>query len=226
MPPELAADHDGAGITIAIVDSGVNFDHPHLRISGRGAAIVRDGVELEIRPGEHRDRYGHGTCCAALIHALAPGASLLAVRVTGDRPTTDADRLALGIEWATTQGADIVCVAMATATAIRGGLDRAVADALRAGTVVVAADAGPNALPAYCPGALAVGLREGVDAQRDGDRVVADGRARPAPAYPTNFHGSSLSTARVSACAARWAAKVGFRGEALVRGFKKALSVM
>src|SRR5262245_30563533 len=96
-PPRLAAEFQGRGVSVAIVDSGVNFDHPHLSCSGRGCSVEWSEGTVEVREGAFHDLYGHGTCCAALVHALAPAASLVAVRVTADRATTDADRLAAGI---------------------------------------------------------------------------------------------------------------------------------
>lgn len=120
----------------------MNFDHPHLGIPGRGFSVDWVDGEIVTRTDDFRDLYGHGTCCAALIHLLAPDAQLIAARVTGDRATTDADRLAEGIERAAEAGASIICVPMATRTALRHGLDAAVAAAFEAGAALVAADPG------------------------------------------------------------------------------------
>lgn len=237
-PPAIAKDASGEGVTIAIVDSGVNFEHPHLMLPSRGFSIEWSGEELVARKGGHRDLYGHGTCCAALIHLLAPKAGLFAVRVAQDRPTTDADRLAEGIEHAVRQGASIISVALGTETRLRVRLDDAVAHALAAGAVVVAADptdsgralpgpTRPIMLPAQSPGALGVDHVDGVDVvQRSDGSVVAEGRARKAPGFPQNFWGASLSTARAAAALARFQEASGARGEALLGGFKKALLVL
>jgi subtilisin family serine protease len=236
-PPDRWPEATGAGVLVAVVDSGVNFAHPHLAaVRGRGCRVEWVDGALEVLPGGHRDRYGHGTCVAALIRYLAPGAELLAVRVTGEHGSTDADRLAAGIEAAAEAGAAVICVALATRTRVRGGLDAAVSEAEGCGAVVVAADPSEGAeggartgageaLPAGCPGAVAVGLEDGVDvALRDG-RVVAEGRARPAPGLPSNFHGPSLSAARAAAALARLAEVSGERGEALRAGFYNALGL-
>ncbi len=202
IPAAIAADRSGAGVTVAVVDSGVNFGHPHLRLPGRGFAVEREDGELIVRTGGHADRFGHGTCCAALVHALAPGAALFAVRVTSDRPTTDAERLARGIEVAIDEGARVILVPMGTRTVLTD-IGRAVERALAQGAVVVAPLPGPDVLPGAHPAALGVAVLDGIDvALRDGV-LVADGHPRPAEGSPTNFYGPSLSAARAAAALAR-----------------------
>lgn len=231
--PSVAVSGTGRGVLVAVVDTGVNFDHPHLRLRARGLAIEwEDGALTEV-PGAIRDRFGHGTCCAALLHLLAPGAELFAVRVTGDRATTDADRLARGIERAAEEGATLIAVALGTATRARAGLDDAVARALSRGALVVGADPAPAAsgaaaelLPARSPGALAVGHRDGVDVVLSGPHLYAEGRARPAPGGPPNFWGASLAVARAAAALARYAELSGERASLLAAGFKKTLTVV
>lgn len=235
--PTLASDATGVGVVVAIVDTGVNFDHPHLVGASRGGvAIERDDGELVVVPGAARDHFGHGTCCAALVHALAPGARLFSVRVTGDRATTDADRVARGIDAAVDSGASIVAVALGTSTVLRAGLDDAVRSARDRGAIVVAPEPradgagvlrpGPVVLPAGCPGALAVAHRDGIDVASVGALVVAEGRARPAEGHVRNFWGPSLATARAAAALARFAEGTKDRGPDLVVGFKKALLVL
>jgi subtilisin family serine protease len=220
--PSIAGEATGRGITVAIVDSGVNFDHPHLAVRGTGASVEWNDGELEVREGVHPDLYGHGTCCAALIHALAPEAALFAVKVTGERATTDADRLAEGIRTAAEKGAAVVAVPMGTMTRLRARLDDVVAE-VSDNSVIVAAWPHAGVLPAECAGALAAAQRDGVDVLLEGDRAYAEGLARPAPGFQKNFFGPSLATARVAAALARWAEISGDRGKDLLRGFKKTL---
>ena len=76
---------DGTGISIAIIDSGVEISHPAL--SGlsliQDIAIVPDGHKLSAISGEGTDVFGHGTAVASIIHAMAPNAQLGSIRVLG-----------------------------------------------------------------------------------------------------------------------------------------------
>lgn len=224
-PPAIAASYTGAGIVAALVDTGINFGHPHLALPARGWSVRREDGEIVFEGHGFSDRYGHGTCCAALLHLLAPGASLLAVRVTAERPMTDADRLAAGIEKAAEEGAVVIAVPMGTRTRLGGGLQDAVHRALGLGAVVVAANPDDGLLPAGCAGAIPAHHRDGVDVMRQEDRIWAEGRARPAEGHRRNFWGASLATARVAAALARVAEQTGDRGAALAAGFPKVLDV-
>jgi subtilisin len=212
--PAIAVEARGRGVRVGIVDTGVRFAHPHLLLPPRGRAPLDD-------------RVGHGTCCAALVHLLAPEAELYAVCVTNERGTTDASNLARGIDAAVEDGAEIVLVALGASSA--EPIDEAVARASARRAVVVAADPRQAVFPARSPGAVGVAHREGVDVALDGLQIVAEGRARPVPGdapKARNFWGTSLAAARAAAALARFQEATGERGDGLVRGFKKALFVL
>lgn len=72
---------------IAVLDSGVELDHPALtglKIAD-DLAVVDDGRQLRVVPGEGRDDYGHGTAVAGIIHQLAPEAEVGSFRVLGSQ---------------------------------------------------------------------------------------------------------------------------------------------
>ncbi|HEX6871735.1 MAG TPA: S8 family serine peptidase, partial [Micromonosporaceae bacterium] len=112
-PDAVARYSTGAGVTVAVIDSGVDAVHPQLR------AAVRSGMDLLDGAGDGRlDCVGHGTAVASLIAArwrsgsglrgLAPAASILPIRVservqTGDGVVGagDVHDLAAGIRAAT-----------------------------------------------------------------------------------------------------------------------------
>jgi subtilisin family serine protease len=73
----------GAGVRIAIIDSGVEADHPDLQglTLTDDVAVVSDEVSLQVVPGNGVDLYGHGTAIAGIIQAVAPEASLGSFRV-------------------------------------------------------------------------------------------------------------------------------------------------
>lgn len=140
----------GAGVTVAVVDSGVAAN-PHLADAVVGGInLVPDGTDA----GGRTDLYGHGTAIAGQIAArvvpesgvegLAPESRILAVRVfagTSDQlveagfgPSTA--RMAEGIRWAADQGAQIINVSMSTLGADPGLAD-AVAYATGRGSLIV-----------------------------------------------------------------------------------------
>jgi subtilisin family serine protease len=94
----------GAGVTVAIVDSGVEGAHP--AVGGRLAASVRvemDDDEPVVVDDDAIDVVGHGTACAGIIHALAPDAELVSVRVLGKKNTAKGIVFARGLDWVVEQ---------------------------------------------------------------------------------------------------------------------------
>ncbi|WP_062076932.1 type VII secretion protein EccB [Demequina globuliformis] len=141
----------GAGVTIAVVDSGIDAGNAHL------ASAVVGGVNLagDDEADGYVDFEGHGTAVAGAMAAravegsgvvgVAPDADLLAVRVyrgtdeqsieAGHGPT--ATKVAAGIEWAVDNGADIINVSLSDESdhpAVRAAVQRAT----QAGILVVA----------------------------------------------------------------------------------------
>ncbi|MGW6459179.1 S8 family serine peptidase, partial [Streptomyces sp. NPDC055078] len=98
----------GAGVTVAVVDTGVGAQAPAL--AGRVTAVG----------GAGQDCVGHGSFAAGLIAAaptgqgavtgVAPDARILAVRGTDTRGVPDAGRVARGIRTAVDEGARVVYV--------------------------------------------------------------------------------------------------------------------
>jgi subtilisin family serine protease len=109
-------DADGSGVTVAIIDSGVEGDHPD--VGGRLVASVR--VEMgEEDPivsddGSGLDVVGHGTACAGIIQGLAPGAEIISVRVLGPDNRGKGAVFAAGLEWAIEQGASVVNLSLSS----------------------------------------------------------------------------------------------------------------
>ncbi|MEO3776125.1 type VII secretion-associated serine protease mycosin [Micromonospora sp. B11E3] len=174
-PERLSALATGAGVTVAVIDSGVDREHPQL--SGR----VLDGADFLDAGGDgSRDCAGHGTGVASIIAAvphpgvafqgLAPRVRVLPVRVSEQQVvdgrqsgrTVSAAGFARAIRWAVDHGADVLnlsVVLYADNSAVRA----AVGYALARDVVVVAAagnlhDSGdPRPYPAAYDGVLGVG---------------------------------------------------------------------
>ncbi|MFJ8490256.1 type VII secretion-associated serine protease mycosin [Streptomyces sp. NPDC094038] len=157
----------GAGVTVAVVDTGVNARHPDL------AGRVLPGTDATRQAADGRidlSTDSHGTSVAGVVAGsggagrgmagLAPRATVLPVRVSADN-AADPLALARGIVYAADHGAAVINVSMVTTTPDPQVRD-AVAYARRHDIVVVAAagnngrEGNPVTYPAAFPGVVAV----------------------------------------------------------------------
>lgn len=116
----LAAAHEvalGHGVTVAILDSGIDPRHPLLRTSYAGGIdfIDKDDDPTDLRnfidddgDGLTDEGFGHGTHVAGIIHLVAPEARLLAVRVLDSDGRGDLFDIASGVRWAVDHGAKVI----------------------------------------------------------------------------------------------------------------------
>lgn len=107
----------GAGVKVAIVDSGIEADHPAVGGVAGGVALEYDpDAEDRIRviEGPHEDLFGHGTACAGIIRGLAPEAELYSVRVLGERLTGKGVVFAAGLRWAIENDMQVVNLSLST----------------------------------------------------------------------------------------------------------------
>jgi membrane-anchored mycosin MYCP len=166
----------GAGIRVAVVDSGVDDDNPQLK--GR---VAKGHDVLRGDSDGRQDCVGHGTGVASIIaavpvdevafHGLAPDATIVPVRVSegqdiGGKETGDSGSpagLARAITWAAGDGhAQVINLSLST-VADTAQVRAAVADAVDSGVVVVAAvgnhatDGNPTPFPAADPDVIGVG---------------------------------------------------------------------
>ncbi len=106
---------DGSGITVAIVDSGVEGDHP--AVGGRLVESVRvelHGDEPGIVPDAATDVVGHGTATAGILHAIAPGADLASIRVLGPDNRGKGLAFLAALDWAIERGASVVNLSLSS----------------------------------------------------------------------------------------------------------------
>ncbi|MER6333600.1 type VII secretion-associated serine protease mycosin [Streptomyces sp. NPDC014983] len=170
----------GQGVTVAVLDTGVQEDHPDLV---GNVLPAKDMIGFGARPGD-RTWGRHGTAMAGIIagHGHGPGGSdgvmgvapearILPVRVILEDSdparararTTRGTALADGIRWAADHGADVINLSLGDDSASahpEAGEDEAVQYALKKGVVVVASagnggDKGDHvSYPAAYPGVL------------------------------------------------------------------------
>lgn len=191
---------------VAVIDTGVHADHPH--VGGISGGI---GFDQEGRPTDDlQDRLGHGTAVAAAIREKAPSSVLLTVKVFERRLVTTGVALVEGIRWAIAQDVHLINLSLGTTNeAHRDVLVAAVAEAGGAGALVVAAAPQPDAnwLPGALPGVVAVDVdwmcpRDECHVSIDDDgrvRLRASGYPRPIPGVPPDQNVSGLSFAVANA---------------------------
>ncbi len=101
---------DGTGVTVAVLDTGVNMTHPALLghvVSGYDT-MSPSRLPLDLPDGITNEAAGHGTMIAGIIAMVAPGAGIMPVRVlSADGFGTLFDVMA-GIDWAAKHGANVI----------------------------------------------------------------------------------------------------------------------
>jgi thermitase len=159
----------GNDIKVAVLDSGVDLDHPDinpkvvLRANFSGAAT-------------NEDKYGHGTHVAGIVAAshntygvagVCPGCTILAGKVLDDRGIGSSSGLANGINWAVSNGAKVINMSIGVRASRT--LETAINNAWSKGVVLVAAAGnGGNQTkiyPAAYPNVIAVAATDNKDAK-------------------------------------------------------------
>jgi subtilisin family serine protease len=99
----------GKGIKVAVVDTGIDAQHPFLKdhIVG-GFSPISKGTSV----ADYQDEQGHGTHVAGIIRQVAPDAQLLAVRVFPNEgeggESATLETVEAGIRWAIDNGAQVI----------------------------------------------------------------------------------------------------------------------
>lgn len=174
----------GKGVTIAVVDTGIDYSHSEFK--GR----IRAGYDFVDGDSIAEDANGHGTHVAGTIAAANDGrgiigvaheAAIMPIRVLDENGAGYLSDAIRGVRWATNNGADVINLSLGGT-----GYSQAMADAIRhasrRGTVVVmAAGNAGGASPEY-PGAHAIehGIAVGA-VQRDGRIAGFSNRAGSRP---------------------------------------------
>lgn len=138
---------EGNGIKIAIIDTGIDYNHPDLSGYENDAKVI-GGYDYIDNDEDPMDTNGHGTEVAGIIAAdgnlkgIAPKAKILAYRVSSDGESVSTDLIIDAIRQAIKDDVDIINISLGiNKTNVR--LDNSINDAIKEGVVVVTA-AGNN----------------------------------------------------------------------------------
>ncbi|MEH1101091.1 S8 family serine peptidase [Micromonospora sp. CPCC 205561] len=174
-PAAWAAGYDGSGVTVAVLDTGVDPGHPDL------AGRIDDKVSF-VPDEDTSDVHGHGTHVASTIagtgaasggehRGVAPGADLIVGKVLNNAGQGLNSWIIAGMQWAAESGADVVSMSLGDGSLTDGTDPMTTAlDALSArhGTlfVVASGNAGPQTIgsPGTAASALTVGAVDKQDA--------------------------------------------------------------
>jgi subtilisin family serine protease len=136
-------DATGAGVDVAVIDSGIEAGHPLVGEVASAVALTYDpDAEDFVRRvhGPHEDLFGHGTACAGIIRRTAPECRLHSIRVLGERLTGKGAVFAAGLEEAIARGFRVVNLSLSTGRADQFGPFHELADrAYFAGVMLVCA---------------------------------------------------------------------------------------
>ncbi|MFI1865230.1 S8 family peptidase [Streptomyces jumonjinensis] len=117
-PKAWEAGYDGKGVTIAVLDTGVDATHPDLETQVIAAKNFTSSPDT-------KDRVGHGTHVASTAagtgaksggayKGVAPGARILNAKVLNDMGMSEDSGAIAGIDWAVAQGADVINMSFGT----------------------------------------------------------------------------------------------------------------
>jgi subtilisin family serine protease len=202
----------GRGVKIAIIDSGVNPAHPHVRGVTGGTRIASNDGTPSV---DYLDYIGHGTAVAAAIREKAPEADLYAVKVFDRILTTNIDVIVKAIDWCVDNEMHLVNLSLGTVNSDhRSAVGQSVFRAEEKGTVLIAARemSGELSLPGCLHSVIGVGVdwegpRDNYHVQQmpDGPVFIASAYPRGIPGVPQerNMSGISFAVANMTGFVAR-----------------------
>ncbi|MFB6938526.1 S8 family peptidase [Streptomyces chartreusis] len=137
---------EGEGVTVAVLDSGINPDHPALK--GRVTKVGPDFYDSDgLTTGDQG--YGvHGTAMVSDVLKIAPKAEIITARVINDshdekieRSETGVSPIAEGIDFAVENGANVISLSLGggVINELRGDELAAAARAVQKGVTLLAA---------------------------------------------------------------------------------------
>jgi subtilisin family serine protease len=128
----------GAGITVAVIDSGIDLNHPAFKNRLVAASQMWDWVDNDAVPQEKSggEGYGHGTSVAGIVAQVAQNAKIMPLRVLAPNGAGDTANVIAAVDWAVAKGANVINLSIGSDTL--KSLSQAIQSATKAGVFVVA----------------------------------------------------------------------------------------
>lgn len=114
----LRANATGAGVEVAVIDSGIDVTHPKLAGKVKQACRVTNTAgpvcAAEIHLAESHDVFGHGTGVAGIICDIAPDAEIINIEVLNQYNNSTGENLLAGLSWALEKKIKLINMSVAT----------------------------------------------------------------------------------------------------------------
>jgi subtilisin len=142
----------GKGVTVAVIDSGVERDHPRVRgrlVESVAVRIDDEGNPLVEPDPSGVDLFGHGTACAGIIVGLAPDVEIISVRVLGADLKGKGIAFAAGLEWAIDRRVSVANLSLSSKSETLFPIFHELADDAYFNNVVLVSAANNVPVPSY-----------------------------------------------------------------------------
>jgi PKD repeat protein len=140
--------YGSSSVVVAIIDSGVDIDHPDLRL-----VTGYDYGSNDSNPDDNSSAAGHGTCCAGVVASMnnsigsagiAAGVSIMPLKVADNAGNMYFSSIQNALYYAADHGADIVSMSLGAAISSDAATDTAILYAYNAGCTILAATGNEN----------------------------------------------------------------------------------
>ena len=205
----------GRGISVFVIDSGVNSAHSHVKEVSGGARVIKGpGGAIHCEEGGFQDDLGHGTAITAVIRHVAPAARIFAIKIFSGSLRATVDVLETAMEYAMKARARVINLSLGVGQDVTSRPIGALCRQAAADGIILVASARNGSTRSGFPALLPEVIGAAADG-RLGERTLryssretwecrASGWPRELPGLPRekNFRGNSFAAARVSGAVA------------------------
>ncbi|MDO9172485.1 MAG: S8 family serine peptidase [bacterium] len=140
--------YGSSSVVVAIIDSGVDIDHPDLRL-----VTGYDFGSNDTNPDDNSTTAGHGTCCAGVVASMnntigcagiAAGVSIMPLKVATSTGAMYFSAIQSALYYAADHAADVVSMSLGAAISSDAATDTAILYAYNAGCTILAATGNEN----------------------------------------------------------------------------------
>lgn len=136
--PKLWKHTKGEGVKVAVIDTGIDMNHPDLKDKIKGTINIFDKTTRDVT-----DVYGHGTHVAGLIAGeltgVAPNVDLYIANVLNDKGLGRVVDILDGVTYAINSNVDILCMSLGVNKKLPQILEERIKRAVNKGTIIVCA---------------------------------------------------------------------------------------